>query len=95
MTLRGQIVLFIDDYWISNWTSPSYREIGRAVGLRSPSSVAGQLNRLVAAGILERKEIGERRIGRRVLYRVSDGPIGRAALAGLRTGGEGRAQARP
>lgn len=63
-----EILSFIDDYWDDNWTSPTVREIGRAVGLASPASVAWHLSDLVRKGMLVRKELS----GRRVLYRLTN-----------------------
>ena len=66
MTPRQQrIADFIERYWEENWTSPSIREIGREIGLSSPSSVHVHLRAMVRKGILERKDVSEKR----VLYR--------------------------
>lgn len=49
---RDDIVRFVRAYVAANRVSPSLREIGAAVGLLSPSSVAYQVRQLAAAGAL-------------------------------------------
>lgn len=64
-----QILSFIDYYWFENWTSPTVREIGNAVGLSSSSAVHSNLMQLTRAGYLERKRLSSAR----TLYRVVHG----------------------
>ena len=65
---RARAVAFIDGYWVKYWTSPSYREIGDAVGFSSKSSVHRLLKQLVQDGVLEARS--QERYQRSVLYRV-------------------------
>jgi SOS-response transcriptional repressor LexA len=58
--LRRRIVAFIADYNRTQQRSPSYREIGDAVGLTSTSSVAHQLGQLERAGRIAHED-GARR----------------------------------
>ncbi len=51
---QGDIVRYCDDYLLDNGHSPAYREIGAAVGLKSPSSVRYQLDVLRGKGYLSR-----------------------------------------
>ena len=64
--LRQEVCLaFIDAYWLANWTSPTVRQIGEAIGLSSPASCHKYLGRLVAEGALEVRQVS----AKRVLYR--------------------------
>lgn len=63
---QREILSFIDYYWLENWTSPTVREIGNAVGLSSSSAVHSNLMQLTRAGYLERKRLSSAR----TLYRV-------------------------
>lgn len=66
---KKDIMLFIDQYWIDNWTSPSMSAIAEHVGLASKATVNTHLNDLVRLGYLERKQIDDKEVGPRVLYR--------------------------
>lgn len=64
--LKRELVLaFIDSWWITNWTSPSIREIGAAMGWSSPDVTHRYVTRLVDQGYLEVKRLS----AKRVLYR--------------------------
>ena len=45
-----EIVAFISDYVLRNGYSPTFREVGEAVGLHSPSSISKYLHRLAEEG---------------------------------------------
>lgn len=47
-----QILRFIDDFTNEHGFSPTIREIGQAVGLRSNSTTAGYLDRMQKAGLI-------------------------------------------
>ena len=47
-----RILRFIDDFINEHGYSPTIREIGRAVGLRSNSTTAGYLDRMQKAGLI-------------------------------------------
>ncbi len=47
---QQQICAFIAEYWDINGYSPSYREIGKGVGLRSPSTVHHHIKMLEESG---------------------------------------------
>ena len=47
-----QILLFIQAFSAEKGFGPTIREIGKAVGLRSTSTVAGYLNRMSKAGLI-------------------------------------------
>jgi len=49
---RLAIVAFVADYWRTTGYAPSLAEVGKAVGLRSKSSVSHQVGRLVEDGVL-------------------------------------------
>lgn len=70
---QARILAFIEDYWTTNWTSPSMREIANAIGISSPSTVYVHINGLVRDGYLERKEIPNGRVAPRVIYRPIHG----------------------
>lgn len=54
MIKRNDYILkFIDEYTKRNRISPSMREIGKAVGLSSVSSVHGHVHRLQKKGYIE------------------------------------------
>jgi SOS-response transcriptional repressor LexA len=73
MTPREQqIVDFISAYWAENWTSPTAREIGKAVGLASSASVHKQLLNMTRKGILERKALSKHRVLYRVVFAAAD-----------------------
>ena len=50
--IKRRILEFIAEYSSTNIVSPSYREIGSAVGLKSPSSVGRYIEQLKAEGML-------------------------------------------
>jgi len=52
-TMKRRILEFIAAYTNANNVAPSYREIGAAVGLKSPSSVSQHIKQLKAEGMLE------------------------------------------
>ena len=55
MTERDEaIAAFVRAYWAERGYSPSLREIGAAVGMRSTSMVRYRLDKLEAAGVIER-----------------------------------------
>ena len=60
------LLSYIESYWFENWTSPTVREIGNALGLASPATVHDYLERLVVEGHLEVRRVS----ARRVLYRT-------------------------
>lgn len=63
MTHRQRAILdFIDYFWEENWTSPNVRQITEAVGLASKSTTHDHLQRMVRAGILERKAVDRYRV---------------------------------
>lgn len=62
-----EVLQFIDDFWDQYWTSPSYARIGQFTGLASRSTVHKHMHRLVAKGLLEKRENPD--IRRSVLYR--------------------------
>lgn len=51
-TKQGEILRYVTDFMAENGYSPSVREIGEAVGLRSTASVKYQLDQLRAKGLL-------------------------------------------
>ena len=55
MAMESRVLEFVTGYVDQNGYAPSYREIGRAVGLRSSSSVHKYVNILVADGKLNLK----------------------------------------
>lgn len=57
---QKEILDFILDFMDDNGYSPSYRVIGKGLGLSSPSSVYEQIKKLKEAGFLENEE-GSRR----------------------------------
>lgn len=57
---QKEILDFILDFMDEHGYNPSYREIGRNLGLSSPSSVHEQVKKLEQAGFLDRQE-GSRR----------------------------------
>lgn len=59
---QAQIVRFITDTIARRGYPPTVREIGRAVGLKSPSAVHAQLKRLEDKGILTRERAMTRAI---------------------------------
>jgi len=65
-TRRAALIAFIDVYWRDNWTSPTVREIGKAMDW-SPSNAHVHLQNLVNEGFLESKRLSRNR----VLYRRS------------------------
>jgi SOS-response transcriptional repressor LexA len=76
---QWQILDFIHEYWIENWTSPTVREIMEVAGLASSSTIAKHLENLVRMGMLERKRLS----AGRVLYRLTDEALNRTARRGL------------
>ncbi len=56
-----QIFDYIKNFIDENSTPPSVREIGEAVGLKSPSTVQYHINSLVEAGYLERGDANMKR----------------------------------
>lgn len=52
MRTRDAILLFIRDYMAENVWAPSYREIGKAVGLKSTSTVKQHIDRLDFDGLI-------------------------------------------
>ena len=50
---KRRIKAFVCEYMEANGFAPSYREIQRAVGLKSVSTVAGHIQRLEADGFLD------------------------------------------
>lgn len=54
MSNFDQVFEFIRDYWRRKGISPSYREIGRACGLSSTSSVRYWLDALERQGYIKR-----------------------------------------
>lgn len=49
---RDRILTFVADYWKAQGYAPTVREIGKAVGLSSPSTVHAHLAELRAQGRL-------------------------------------------
>ena len=76
--LRRKIIRVIEDSLQSRGYSPSYREIGQAVGLASTSGVSYQMSVLEAAGYLSR-ETGRPRTA---VLRAPSGPVPDAGAAG-------------
>lgn len=68
MKTRDRIVLFVQDFIKHNGYSPTVREIGDAVGLKSSSTVHGHLKRLESMGLirLEDRKPRTSRVGSRV-----------------------------
>ena len=50
--MKRRILEFISEYSVTNSVAPSLREIGTAVGLKSPSSVSRYIDQLKAEGKL-------------------------------------------
>jgi repressor LexA len=70
MTSRERdIVLYINEYWQNNWTSPTVREIGMHLGIASPATVHYHLRRLTERGVLQSRKLSSRRVLYRVYYR--------------------------
>lgn len=61
MTRREQILQFIRKSIKEQGFAPTYREIGEAVGLKSPASVSKQLAALEREGKIERPFYGSAR----------------------------------
>ena len=59
---QQRILEYIEKYMETNGYSPSVREIGQAVGLKSTSTVHGHLNRLEKKGLLHREAMKPRTI---------------------------------
>lgn len=59
---QQRILEYIEKYMETNAYSPSVREIGQAVGLKSTSTVHGHLNRLEKKGLLHREAMKPRTI---------------------------------
>jgi SOS-response transcriptional repressor LexA len=55
----------IDAHWRDHWTSPTVRELGRAMGLASSASAHALIARLEREGKIE-----VRRVGGRIVYRT-------------------------
>ncbi|MEJ8662320.1 hypothetical protein [Streptomyces sp. MS1.AVA.4] len=53
---QEQIMSCIREWIFEHGEAPTVREIGRAVGLSSPSSVAHQLGRLEQLGLISRSQ---------------------------------------
>jgi SOS-response transcriptional repressor LexA len=61
ITKKQQRILdFIVDYTDKNGVSPTYREIGAGLGLKSVSSVAEHIDNLVALGAIKKGEDSSR-----------------------------------
>jgi repressor LexA len=76
-TRQSQIITMIRDWVDRHGYPPTMREIGAAVGLASPSSVAHQLKSLEELGLIRRDARGSRAVDIRI---APDAP---ASLAGL------------
>ena len=57
-SIKGRVMEYIAAYTDAHGFAPTYREIGRAIGLRSPSSVSRYVEELKLDGKL--KTIGQR-----------------------------------
>lgn len=74
MTERDQRLLdFIDSYWEQFWTSPAYSQICEHMSWSSKETAHRHLHRLMALGLLEKKEQLDRR--KSALYRVFRPPF--------------------
>ena len=65
---KDALVAFIDQYWANYWTSPSYGEIAKEIGVSSKSTVQALLLQLVTEGRLEMRR--QPSYQKSVLYRV-------------------------
>lgn len=50
-----EVYIFIHDFIIKNGYSPTVREIGKGVGLKSTSSVSAQINKLHNLGFIKKE----------------------------------------
>lgn len=50
-----EVFMFINNFIQQNGYSPSVREIGKGVGLKSTSSVAAQINKLHELGFIKKE----------------------------------------
>lgn len=51
---RGEILQYVQDYWVAEGYAPSLRDIMRGCGYASPSSVHYEVDLLIAEGKLAR-----------------------------------------
>ena len=58
---KEEVFNFIKAFIDENGTPPSVREIGKAVGLTSPSTVQYHINALIEAGYIEKGEANQKR----------------------------------
>ncbi|MDO5783923.1 MAG: transcriptional repressor LexA [Eubacteriales bacterium] len=80
---QKQILAFIREYTVSQGYPPSVREIGAAVGLRSPSTVHSHIKRLKELGYLEKDEHKTRAITLAGRSEASEVPILGRVTAGM------------
>lgn len=80
---QKQILAFIREYIVSQGYPPSVREIGAAVGLRSPSTVHSHIKRLKELGYLEKDAHKTRAITLAGRTEASEIPILGCVTAGM------------
>ena len=56
MNREKQVLKFIENFMIKNGYTPTIREIGEGVGLKSTSSVHTYFNRLVQQGLIKQMD---------------------------------------
>ena len=80
---QSEIFKFITDFISANGYSPSIREIGAAVGLKSTSSVHAQLKRLEELGCVTNNNLKKRALTAATTSRHLDVPIVGKITAGV------------
>ena len=64
-----EIYAYITEYVAENGHSPTFREVGKAVGLRSSSTVSRYIHRLVDEGRIVQRGTHDQLMGEQGLYR--------------------------
>lgn len=71
---QQELLQFIDGFITGHGYGPSYREVMRALGYKSVSTVAVHVNELIAKGYLEKKDNSARSLTVRTLRNPSTPP---------------------